>query len=219
MTRIPLLAALAALSVLLLAADHAVEAADSPIHVAARDGTCGDELAAAIANGADAAALNARDDKYGASALALAALGGHAACVDALVAAGADLEVRDNYELTALSAAAVAGHEAVIKALIAAGAGDKDAALRHAAAYGRHEAVLALLNAGANPHATDAAGQTALSIAREAKATEIVNFLQNAEKATPWQAGLGGGGGGGGGDGEPTNSLEVRKKDADKEEL
>ena len=170
----------------IVAADgDAVVAPENPVIAAARDGKCGDELASAIAA---ATTLEDQDAKFGATALSLAALGGHVDCVNALLEAGADMEARDKYELTALSAAAVAGHESVLKALLARGAADKDAALRHATAYGRHEAVMALLNSGANPNAADASGQSAVDIAKEGKHKEIVTFLQNAVKDKPWQA-------------------------------
>ena len=58
----------------------------------------------------------------GGTALMWAAQGGHAAAIEALVAAGAEVEAKDNNGWTALMVAAQGGHAAAIAALLAAGA-------------------------------------------------------------------------------------------------
>jgi ankyrin repeat protein len=71
-----------------------------------------------IAAGAD---VNARD-RYGQTALMLAAVRGHTAVVERLVAGGADLNHTAKYRLSALMLAAINAHTAVARALVAAGA-------------------------------------------------------------------------------------------------
>ena len=67
-------------------------------------------------------AVDAKDPR-GLTALMTAACGGHAAAIAALVAAGAEVEAKDNDDgTTALMIAAMAGHAAAIAALMAAGA-------------------------------------------------------------------------------------------------
>lgn len=95
---------------------------------------------AAIAG--DAAALEARlkagadansKDRYGQTALMLAAHRGHLEAVQVLLRHGADLNVTAKYGLSALMLAIVGGHEAVARALAQAGA---DRALRGTGAPG-----------------------------------------------------------------------------------
>lgn len=71
-----------------------------------------------IAGGADVDAL----DKFGQSALMLAALGGHLEAVGALVAAGASLDVTAKFGLSATMLAVINGHPSVARALATAGA-------------------------------------------------------------------------------------------------
>ena len=87
------------------------------------------EVRRRLAAGAD---VNARD-RYGQTALMLAAHRGGLAIVEALIQAGADLNVTAKYNLSALMLAIVAGHEAVAVALIRAGA---DRAIRGTGAPG-----------------------------------------------------------------------------------
>ena len=75
-------------------------------------------LASQIAAGAD---LDSRD-RFGQSALMLAAVGGHLAAVRVLIDAGANLDVSAKFGLTALMLAVVNGHQAVARALASAGA-------------------------------------------------------------------------------------------------
>jgi ankyrin repeat protein len=65
--------------------------------------------------------VNARD-RYGQTALMLAAHRGHAALVTALIDAGAALDVTAKYGLSALMLAVVAGHEDCARVLARAGA-------------------------------------------------------------------------------------------------
>lgn len=99
------------------------------------------ELEAAARSG-DARALAAllgaegdadQRDRYGQTALMLAALGGHLAAVDVLIERGASLDVTAKYGLSALMLAIVNGHEKVAERLIAAGA---DLSLRGTGAPG-----------------------------------------------------------------------------------
>jgi ankyrin repeat protein len=71
-----------------------------------------------IRAGAD---VNARN-RYGQTAIMLAAHHGHATVVEALVEVGADLNVSAKYNLTALMLAIVAGHAEVARMLARAGA-------------------------------------------------------------------------------------------------
>lgn len=73
---------------------------------------------ALLQSGAD---VNARD-RYGQTALMLAAHRGHAAIVDVLIEHGADLDVTAKYSLSALMLAVIAGHEGIVRALMRAGA-------------------------------------------------------------------------------------------------
>ena len=75
--------------------------------------------------------------------------------MEALVAAGADVDVGDDKELTPLGEAASKGHDEVIHVLVGAGAKvnraneDGDAALYWAADTGHVKAIDALVGAGA----------------------------------------------------------------------
>jgi len=61
-------------------------------------------------------------DRYGQTALMLAAHRGHGEIVELLVAQGADLNVTAKYTLSALMLAVVAGHESIARVLARAGA-------------------------------------------------------------------------------------------------
>jgi ankyrin repeat protein len=73
---------------------------------------------ALLGSGAD---VNARD-RYGQTALMLAAHHGHRGIVETLVGAGADLNVTAKYNLSALMLALVAGHIAIARFLARGGA-------------------------------------------------------------------------------------------------
>jgi len=71
-----------------------------------------------LRSGAD---VDARD-RYGQTALMLAAHRGHREIVEVLIDAGADLDVTAKYNLSALMLAIVAGHAAIARVLVRAGA-------------------------------------------------------------------------------------------------
>ncbi len=75
-------------------------------------------LRSQLAAGADVDAL----DRFGQTALMLAAHRGHREAVDVLIAAGANLNTTAKFRLSATMLAAVNGHQAVARALAAAGA-------------------------------------------------------------------------------------------------
>lgn len=86
-------------------------------------------LRALLASGGD---VDARD-RYGQTALMLAAHHGHADVLETLLAHGADPDVTAKYGLSALMLAVVAGHEASARVLARAGA---DLTLRGSGAPG-----------------------------------------------------------------------------------
>jgi ankyrin repeat protein len=93
-----------------------------------------------IASGANLDAL----DRYGQSAVMLAALGGHLEAVEALIAAGTNLNITAKFGLSATMLAVVNGHCSVARALATAGA---DLRLRGSGApgfYGKTAADLAV---------------------------------------------------------------------------
>ena len=65
--------------------------------------------------------VNARD-RFGQTALMLAAHHGHAALVGLLIEHGADLNVRAKYGLSALMLSVIAGHTEIARQLVRAGA-------------------------------------------------------------------------------------------------
>lgn len=78
------------------------------------------------------AAIDARD-RYGQTALMLAAHRGHDALVQVLIDHGADLNVTAKYHLSALMLAVIAGHAPIVRSLAQAGA---DLSLRGSGAPG-----------------------------------------------------------------------------------
>jgi uncharacterized protein len=84
---------------------------------AAKDGDAG-AVRELLHFGAD---VDARD-RYGQTALMLAAHAGHVAVVERLLAAGADMDVTAKYGLSALMLAVLAGHVEVARLLARAGA-------------------------------------------------------------------------------------------------
>ena len=88
-----------------------------PLHDAARRGRV-DLLRQQIARGVDVDCL----DKWGdETPLFEASCRGHTACVEALIAAGADVHRSESNGITPLRAAAQSGHVACVQALVAAG--------------------------------------------------------------------------------------------------
>ena len=102
------------------------------------------------------------------TALALAARRGDLETVNAVLAAGTDVDSTDADGWTALRSASWSGHTAVVCALLAASAAvdrtdaDGRTALRAAAWGGHYDVVDMLLSAGANVDGTDSEGRTAL---------------------------------------------------------
>ncbi|MBQ4492033.1 MAG: ankyrin repeat domain-containing protein [Deltaproteobacteria bacterium] len=121
-----------------------------------------DKIAALLAAGAD---INAREERYGMTALMDAASGNRLEVATLLLSEGADVHVHDAFfGQTALFWAAGGGHVEMIKMLLKAGA-KVDArsqkgstALMVAACYGQVVAVGALLAAGADPALRDTNG-------------------------------------------------------------
>lgn len=146
---------------------------------AAREGRC-DMIEALIAYGADIAA---RDEK-GHTPLILAAYHGHEAAVDLLLARGADPDAGDGARgNTALMGVAFKGYDAVAARLLAAGCAVDarnvagQTALMMAAMFARTAQIDLLLHAGADPHATDVAGNSPASLAYAQRNEELGDRL------------------------------------------
>ncbi|XP_069702058.1 ankyrin repeat domain-containing protein 23-like isoform X2 [Periplaneta americana] len=134
----------------------------------------------------DAGSLVNTEDHYGRTPLRLAACEGHQDACRALLAAGAQPDVKGGpFGRTALHVAAYWGHPAVCELLLAAGArpnepddADQWTALHCAALCGRAPVVQLLLQHGAERGARDWHGRTALHLARENRRTEVAAMLQ-----------------------------------------
>ena len=115
--------------------------------------------------------MNAKAES-GATALATAALYGHLAIVNQLLAAAADVSAADADGATALMMAAAQGQAEIVNALVAKGADVNvkwdvvgTTPLMAAASAGRAAAVRALLSRKADVNAANSDGQTALMVA------------------------------------------------------
>jgi hypothetical protein len=152
-----------------------------------------DEVKSALAEGADSNALNSD----GHSPLQFAACRGHLPVVEALLAAGAKVDLRSEGKegqgpgMTALGYIARSGytrdHRVIIRTLVAAGAdvdvqaGQGMTPLMMAASLGVAgfpEAVAALLEAGADMEIKDQYGRTVLKLALDRKLDDIVTLLR-----------------------------------------
>jgi len=119
--------------------------------------------------------------------LGLASFFGHAETVNALLAAGAavNLASRETMKLTPLASALAVQRNDIARTLIDHGAdvnakGDNHVAPLHtAAARGNLESATLLLNHGADINATTKDGKTALAYAEEHNHREMVDFLQS----------------------------------------
>lgn len=121
-----------------------------------------------------------KNNKYGESALALAALNGHQEVVSLLVESGARINASG---WGALHYAVFSGHADIVRFLLDRGADVNARAPNHhtalmlAARNGHGEIVRVLLAAGANPNLGDLNGTTALGIALKAGNHEIAGLL------------------------------------------
>jgi uncharacterized protein len=102
-----------------------------------------------------------------------------------LLAAGADVNIKERSGETALSKAAYWGHLEIINLLLSAGAEvngidneEGSAPLINAIYFGRIQIVKILLDAGANPNLRDKNGKTAIEIALEYQKSEIADLLR-----------------------------------------
>ena len=119
--------------------------------------------------------------------LGLAVFFGHAETVDALLAAGAEVNAayRETMKLTPLASAMAVGRNDIARTLIAHGANVNAKAandlrpLHTAAARGNIESATLLLDHGADINATTSDGKTALTYAEERNHPEMVEFLKN----------------------------------------
>lgn len=136
--------------------------ADPVLHSAARSDTeAADKVRALLAAGAD---VEARERRYGTTALMVAAVHNRIEVAAALLAAGAAVDGLDNTGQTALFHAAMNGNVPMIEVLLRAGAAVNarseagGTALIEAASNGQPEAVRALLAAGADAKLKDGNG-------------------------------------------------------------
>jgi hypothetical protein len=148
--------------------DRAAGPAEETLDRTVADGDA-EALRAALAAGAD---VRARTGEERRTALHAAAEAGHADLAAVLLDAGAAIDARDGSGRTALWRAAGRGHLEVVRLLLLRGA-DAEAAdfeanqtpLIQAVLANEPGAVTELLSAGADPHATDADGLSALDYA------------------------------------------------------
>lgn len=140
---------------------------------------------------ADGAYTNLRDAGQSTPAL-LAAVGGHASILKALINADADIELADSTNMTPLNAAARYGHRDCFDLLASARAKPdiKDSmdytALIWAAFNGHTHMVKSLIDMGANPELTNNDGKTARQLAHDGDHHEIVALLDKA--VIDWRA-------------------------------
>jgi ankyrin repeat protein len=131
------------------------------------------------------------DDESTALLEAFSGRGDSTACVQALIVAGADANVRDNEGHTALILAARSDAVEALRLLLASGATanatDKQgwSALMHAAHRGQVDAARELLAAGADPSIKNNQGDDARAVATQAGQTGFVRLLAGRVTAVP----------------------------------
>lgn len=134
----------------------------------------------------DSALVNAYSPE-GFTPLGLAAFFGHAETVEALLAAGADVNLtsRESMKMPPLGSAMAVERNDIARTLIEHGANVNGkavndlTALHTAAARGNLEAAKLLLAHGADINASTTDGKTPLDYARERNHPEMVEFLQS----------------------------------------
>ena len=169
---------------LLLERGATVDASDEGGHTALHWAAIRGDYPEMVRRLIDAGADVSRQSKNG-TALTAAAMMGHLATVNVLLAAGADVSTPERIlKATALSLASSFGHSAVVRVLIAAGA-DVDhrdqkgwTALIYASKEGHLKVVQALLDAGANANMVSWDGYTARQLAEENSNPEVVALLK-----------------------------------------
>ena len=132
----------------------------------------------------DPAIVNAHSPE-GFTPLGLAAFFGHAEAVEALLAAGADVNLasRESMRMPPLGSAMAVQRNDIARTLIEHGAdvngkaANDLTALHTAAARGNLEAAKLLLDHGAEPNATSTDGKTPLNYAQERNHPEMAEFL------------------------------------------
>ena len=143
-----------------------------------------DELRALVEK--DPALVNAHSPD-GFTPLGLAAFFGHAETVEALLAAGADVNLtsRESMKMPPLGSAMAVERNDIARTLIEHGANvnakavNDLTALHTAAARGNIEAAKLLLDHGADINAASTDGKTPLSYAEERNHPEMVHFLKS----------------------------------------
>lgn len=134
---------------------------------------------------ADASLVNAHADD-GFTPLGLAIFFGHPETVNALIEAGADVNLasRESMKVTPLASASAAGQLEIARTLIAHGANVNARAtgdftpLHEAAASGRMEFAKLLLDHGADVNAKTSEDKTPLDYARQHNREEMVQLLE-----------------------------------------